>query len=173
MKRVIIIWLLLFPVAVTAQQLAYLKFKTGSRKQVRVLSIEGEHLITNKGVYLIENIERVRFDFMKRGYRSLADSLLLLGVPVVIDNRRYEPVSVLYEDDMSNDIDMVYKSLDQFRIQRNTGKALQLFGVIGSVVALGAGANIPPPVHYTFAAMSLTGFLVDLDAGKYLLRKRK
>lgn len=89
------------------------------------------------------------------------------------------------------------QSIEKFRVQRQTGKAMQLIGVlvIGGASALQASFNkqyqddykaylngkikkepqpelVSPYISMGGVAISAVGFIIDIDAGRHLKRKR-
>ena len=68
----------------------------------------------------------------------------------------------------SNDQDYINYNITKFGEQRKTGKFLQIAGAAGSIVGAVVGA---PVVGAAAGLLTLSGFVVDVDASKWILGK--
>lgn len=66
--------------------------------------------------------------------------------------------------------------LEKFAIQRESGKIIQLVATLGVGITgylISDGKDVPTAVPIILSGVALVGFIIDMDAGNRLVRKKQ
>jgi len=158
-----------------AQQVTITK-KDGSVIDSRIIATSTTSLFYPNGNVLISELQSV--DIKETGSSADVLSALLIKnkVPVTIQGTTNQTIEqqILKATPKQADLTMVVNSIEKFRTQRQTGKALEMLGMIavGASILITDDADLQKGLVIGGAALSTVGFIIDLDAGKHLrLRK--
>jgi hypothetical protein len=169
---------LLFVVAFVATgQRATIVYKTGEEKAVQIKSSTTTELNTDVGVIKFDELTSISIPYEDAG---MAAKLQPFGVLLLVNGKEVKAKSPVF---VSNEpppaMGSLEDSIEKFRIQRTQGKALQLAGVlaIGASLIVATTADEPQLDLVTGLAiggtvLSTAGFIIDLDAGNRLKRRR-
>ena len=158
----------------SAQTTAVFHLKDSTVQQAEIVANSKDVVFISGGSIKLKDISRVELSNDK--YK---DYFTRNNIPVTIKGSAV-PVSpvVVPSSITEHDLDQLYDGLERFRFQRNTGKGLQLVGVIlmgaGGVVASLEDSNneLAAGLSIGGAIVATTGFIIDLDASKHLRFKR-
>lgn len=166
-------------------------FHNGTLRQHRVSAISDQGIFTEIGIVRNEQIDSIQIikegpysNTLKKKYGD-TDWKLKLPTPKMQEAGAYK----------TNDMSGVMNSLEQFRIQRQAGKGLQMAGILATVGGLTlqsiynhqykkefedylstgtmngkvpVAKYVPSGVFIGAGAASFIGFVIDLDAGRHL-----
>ena len=177
MKNLLIAVLLLMGYAASGQ-VATVVYKDGSHKTVKIISSANTELNTDAGTIKFDELTSVAIPYEDK---NLAEKLHQFGVMMLVDGNEVKVTTPLYlKPNVTEDVSMreLSESIERFRVQRTNGKVLQLLGVVavgaGLIIATGDSPKINTikPIYIGGTILSTVGFIIDLDAGNRLKRKR-
>lgn len=175
MKSLIILVLTIICTATYAQNAEITK-KDGQKTEVSIIATSSVAVSIPNGTIPLSDISSV--NILEAG--QMADRLALYfskaGIPATIKGQSNEAIklAILATQPEEATIKELSSSIEKFRVQRQTGKAMQMLGVIavGASILIKDNVDLQKGLAIGGCALSTIGFVIDLDAGKHLKIKR-
>ena len=176
MKNVILIVLIIISINSYSQIKINITLKDSTKLESTVSGISESALYLKSGTFQYSQMHKVVIA-NNSDTESIIKKLIAANVIVQTDGGQLlSPVKQIYASVFSPSESIIINGLDKFRVQRNTGKALQLIGAglaASTLIIQTNKKSVSVALPIAGAALSMVGFIVDMDASRHLNFKLK
>ena len=148
-----------------------LVLKDKNRLSVKVTATSNGTVFTSNGSFNYSQIDSALFELKDQKWQGTYDRFEANKIKVSFSG--YESIEKIAKKELElKPVSDVYIMMDKFARQRNTGKALELLGVLA--IGLSTLTKDPDVVKAAFiggASISSIGFIIDMDASRHLRLK--